>query len=145
MHISVPSQSHTSTTGTMDDRISPPDATAPAVVRSYANPYAVALNGLADIYLEKARYMRSQEVDAGSPDNPKCSLAGADIRFLTHCGVKMDGQPIEEYNNAKGALSPLELERLAHEMQKRAAQIELESTTASLSRSYGAPAQRSFV
>lgn len=141
MHISVPFPSHTQLTATADGAGAPASGTDSALAPSaMANPYAVALEGLADIYLQKAWCMRSQEIDPGSPDNPKVSLAPADIRFLAHCGVSVEGQPIEEYINDKGnLLRPLELEQLAYEMRKRAAFIELEGDSAMAGRGNTAP------
>lgn len=132
MHISLPPQSHTPSTAATDspgisvESAEPADtALQPRTIAAMANPYAVALNGLADIYLDKARVLRSQQGDPGSPDYPTVALAPADIRFLAHCGVTVEGTPVEAYiNERNNMLGPLELEQLASEMRKRAATIE---------------------
>lgn len=137
MHISLPPQPHTPSTAATDSPgvsvasvasvKSADTALQPQTIGAMANPYAVALNGLADIYLDKARLLRSQQADPGSPGYPTVSLAPADIRFLAHCAVTVEGTPVEAYINERdNMLGPLELEQLANEMRKRAATIEQE-------------------
>jgi hypothetical protein len=153
MHISMPSQSQPLSSVTTDNDVSRVNAAAALTVPAPVdwNTDAVALSQLAQVWLAKARILRSQEIDPAAPGNPTTSLSAESIRFLAHCGVTVNGRPVEEFiNGTNNTLTPLELQLLAQEMRERAKLMQAESASASPSPMVSATAvtssvQRSFV